>query len=67
MGYGGSEDCIRNSFHNFLKDRLLEMMTSIKLFRKFVKDCENYSKSAKHSEKPVVSKDSSYKVIEDEI
>ena len=42
-------------------------MTSIKLFRKFVKDCEEYSKSAKHDDKPTVSKKSSYALIEDEI
>lgn len=42
-------------------------MTSIQLFRKFVKDCEEYSKSAKNDEKPTVNKKSSYKLIEDEV
>lgn len=42
FGYGGSEDCIRDHFHNFLKGGLVEMANSIKLFKKFMKDCEEY-------------------------
>ena len=43
------------------------MMTVIKLFREFVKDCDEYSKSTKNEEKPAKNKNSSYNLIEDEI
>ena len=43
------------------------MMTGIKLFRKFVKDCEIYSKSSKNEEKHHFQKKSSYNELEDEI
>lgn len=68
FNYEGSEDCIRNHFHSFLKGSLVDMMISIKSFRKFVSDCEDYEKNLKKREKEDKSrqKKSDYQFMEDE-
>lgn len=52
MGYAGSEDNIRDHFHNFLKSALVEIITSIKSFNKFVADCEEYEKHNSNEKNP---------------
>ncbi len=51
VGYGSSEDNIRNHFHNFLKESLLKIMTGIKEFKKFIVDCREYEKETRSSSK----------------
>ncbi len=41
-GFNGGEDNIRNLFHNFIKESLVKIATSIKEFKRFVKDCRQY-------------------------
>lgn len=42
VGYAGSEDCIRDHFHNFLKEALVDIISGIKAFKKFVDECHEY-------------------------
>ena len=47
IGYEGSEDMIRNHFHGFLKTQLVETTHANQLFKKFVKDCDEYDNDKK--------------------
>ena len=55
MGYDGSEDMIRNKFHNFLKLQLAGIMRASQKLREWTVRCKEYeqnNKRKKSVEKP---------------
>ena len=49
--YEGSEDWVREQFHNYLKERLVRIVEGKNMYRKFVKECELYQASLKNKQK----------------
>lgn len=67
-GYEGSEDWIRDRFHNYLKEKLVEFVDAKNKYLRFIADCHSYSEKRKKSggSKAVVGNKESYDMIEDE-
>lgn len=51
LAYHGSEDMIRNSFHNFIKLQLVGIMKANKALRQFMVDCTEYQNKNQHPKK----------------
>lgn len=47
LGYDGSEDMIRNKFHNFLKMQLGSIMTASQKLREWMSNCREYERGNK--------------------
>ncbi len=64
MGYEGSEDMIRNKFHNFLKFQLIGIMRANQKLREWMNSCREYeSKNKNKSKDKKQEKESNYEVM----
>ena len=51
LGYDGSEDMIRNKFHNFIKEELVGIMKANIAMKRFTAECEEYQSKHKKLDK----------------
>jgi hypothetical protein len=67
-GYEGSDDWIRDKFHHYLKDKLVEFVDVKNKYLKFTEDCRSYSSKRKKSggSKAVAGTNKEYEFMEDE-
>jgi hypothetical protein len=68
LGYEGSEDSIRNKFHNFLKLQLVGIMQANRSLAKWTADCKDYQRKHRtHSKDPKrKEKEADYQLMLDE-
>lgn len=49
--YEGSEDWVREQFHNYLKTNLIKIVSAKNMYKKFIRECELYQASLKNKQK----------------